>query len=151
MSDHQPTIINGIGIPIDFAQAPILVIAQDVDTLKAYLGSGADYSLASMCSTTVGPMVEISLPSMAGALAARRFAEKLGTRQIGKEITKEEEAEAKAAGLVVVFGYSDDGTEFRGAIRDEAGTGDILFNAKGTFIDSDRLEELEGLVADGLI
>lgn len=35
------------------------------------------------------------------------------------EITKAEENIAKKDGLVVVFGYSDDGIEFRGAIYDE--------------------------------
>lgn len=42
-------------------------------------------------------------------------------RKYGSEITPAEEAEAKAAGLLVVFGASDDLTEFRGAIHDEAG------------------------------
>lgn len=36
-----------------------------------------------------------------------------------KEISKDLEAQAKAAGLVVVFGASDDLMEFRGAIHDE--------------------------------
>jgi hypothetical protein len=35
------------------------------------------------------------------------------------EINKAEERQAKDAGLVVVFGYSDDGVELRGAIHDE--------------------------------
>lgn len=46
---------------------------------------------------------------------------KLTGREYGDEITKEEEAAAKAAGLVVVFGYSDDNVELRGAIHDEVG------------------------------
>lgn len=52
------------------------------------------------------------------------FAARLDGRQMGKEITKQEEAEAKAAGLVVVFGYSDDNVELRGAIDDEIGAYD---------------------------
>lgn len=48
----------------------------------------------------------------------------LNGRQYGEEITPEEEAEAKAAGLVVIFGASDDLMEFRGAINDEAGVYD---------------------------
>jgi hypothetical protein len=44
---------------------------------------------------------------------------KLDGREYGEEITKEEEHEAKKAGLVVLFGYSDDNAEFRGAIHDE--------------------------------
>jgi hypothetical protein len=37
------------------------------------------------------------------------------------DLTKEEAEQASAAGLVAVFGYSDDNLEFRGAIRDEIG------------------------------
>ena len=55
---------------------------------------------------------------------AQEFAARLNGREYGNEITAAEEAEAKAAGLVVVFGYSDDNTELRGAIRDEVGTYD---------------------------
>ena len=49
------------------------------------------------------------------------LAKKLDGREYGSEITNEEAAEAKEAGLVVVFGYSDDNIEFRGAIDDEFG------------------------------
>lgn len=49
------------------------------------------------------------------------LAERLNGREYTEEITKDEEAEAKIAGLVVVFGASDDLMEFRGAIRDELG------------------------------
>lgn len=52
------------------------------------------------------------------------FAQRLNGREYGSEITKAEEAEAKAVGLVVVFGYSDDNVEFRGAINDEVGAYD---------------------------
>lgn len=55
---------------------------------------------------------------------AIELAVKLNGREYGEEITKEECAKAKAAGLVVVFGYSDDNVELRGAIRDEVGAYD---------------------------
>lgn len=45
----------------------------------------------------------------------------LDGRECGKEITKEEEAQAKESGLVVVFGYSDDGVSLCGAIHEEVG------------------------------
>jgi len=47
------------------------------------------------------------------------FAARLNGREYRSEITKAESDEAKAAGLVVVFGASDDLMEFRGAIDDE--------------------------------
>lgn len=49
------------------------------------------------------------------------LAKKLHGREYMSEITKAEAAEAKASGLVVAFGASDDLLEFRGAIDDEIG------------------------------
>lgn len=48
----------------------------------------------------------------------------LNGREIGAEITREEEAIAKASGLVVIYGYSDDLIELSGAIEDEVGAFD---------------------------
>ena len=50
---------------------------------------------------------------------AQELADRLTGREYRNEITKEECAKAKADGLVVVFGYSDDGVELRGAIDDD--------------------------------
>lgn len=50
---------------------------------------------------------------------AKDLAALLNGREYGSEITKPEEAAAKADGLVVVFGYSDDCVELRGAIHEE--------------------------------
>lgn len=50
---------------------------------------------------------------------AKKLAALLDGRQMGSEITEEEEALAREAGLVVVFGYSDDNVELRGAIDAE--------------------------------
>lgn len=55
---------------------------------------------------------------------AQDLAARLNGRECGSEITKDEEVEAKAAGLVVVFGASDDLVELRGAIDDELGAYD---------------------------
>lgn len=52
---------------------------------------------------------------------AKTLAALLNGREYRKEITRDEEAAAKAAGLVVVFGASDDLMEFCGAIDDELG------------------------------
>ena len=54
-------------------------------------------------------------------MTAQELAALLHGREIGDEITDDEEAQAKAAGLVVVFGYSDDNVELCGAIHDEIG------------------------------
>jgi hypothetical protein len=54
-------------------------------------------------------------------MTKEQLAEKLNGREIDSEITAAEEAQAKAAGLVVIFGASDDLCEFRGAINDESG------------------------------
>ena len=54
-------------------------------------------------------------------MTLKEFAQMLDGREYGNEITKEEEALAKELGFVVVFGYSDDNAELRGAIDDEIG------------------------------
>lgn len=52
---------------------------------------------------------------------AQELADKLTGREYRDEITPAEEQEAKSAGLVIVFGASDDLMEFRGAVNDEIG------------------------------
>lgn len=52
---------------------------------------------------------------------AKELASLLNGREIMEEVTTDEERQAAEAGLVVVFGYSDDNMEFRGAINDEVG------------------------------
>jgi len=58
----------------------------------------------------------------------------LNGREYGDEMTAEEERDAGQAGLLVVFGASDDLAEFRGAWIDEAGCsggGTLLFDREG--------------------
>ena len=67
-------------------------------------------------------------------MTKEELAAKLDGRGYRSEITQEEEEQAKAAGLVVVFGASDDLMEFRGAIYDEVGCyegGTASINRKG--------------------
>ena len=52
-------------------------------------------------------------------MTLKEFAEILDGREYRCEITPEEEKLAKKLGFVVVFGYSDDNAELRGAIDDE--------------------------------
>lgn len=63
-------------------------------------------------------------------------------------IPKEIEAAARAAGLVIVFGASDDLMEFRGAIHDEVGA----WNGATVRIDADGLvpdfDEIVGIERD---
>lgn len=54
-------------------------------------------------------------------MTAKEFSEMLSGREYGMEITKDEERQAANAGLVVVYGYSDDNVELRGAIDEEVG------------------------------
>ena len=54
-------------------------------------------------------------------MTAEQFAARLTGRAYGNEITTADAAEAKRAGLVVVYGASDDLMEFEGAIYDEVG------------------------------
>ncbi len=54
-------------------------------------------------------------------MTAKELAEMLSGREYGWVLTPGEDRGAKATGLVVVYGYSDDNVEFDGAIRDEVG------------------------------
>lgn len=56
-------------------------------------------------------------------------------RSYGSELSKAEETQAKADGLVVVFGASDDLMEFRGAIHDEVG----CYDSGAAFLAGDGL------------
>jgi hypothetical protein len=54
-------------------------------------------------------------------LTKESLAAMLNGREYRKEITRAEAAQAKEAGLLVIFGASDDLLEFRGAFDDECG------------------------------
>jgi hypothetical protein len=70
-------------------------------------------------------------------MTMHEFAAMLDGRDEGKEITHREEKQAKELGFVVVFGYSDDNVEFRGAIDDEVGS----FNGTEIYLDRDGIFE----------
>ena len=62
------------------------------------------------------------------------LASKLHHREMGEEITEAESIQARADGLVVLFGYSDDNAEFRGAFHDEVGCyngGELFLHREG--------------------
>ena len=54
-------------------------------------------------------------------MTAKELAEMLSGREVGNGIGGPVVGWAKDAGLVVVYGYSDDNLEFRGAIDEEVG------------------------------
>lgn len=72
-------------------------------------------------------------------MTAKELAQKLNGREYRQEITTNEEKAAKASNLVVVFGYSDDNTEFRGAIDDEVGCydGGTFYVSRSGFVYQD--------------
>lgn len=52
-------------------------------------------------------------------MTAKELAIALTGREVGEEVEWGEEQDIKDAGLVAVYGYSDDNVEFSGAINDE--------------------------------
>ena len=77
---------------------------------------------------------------------AKELAAKLNGREYLHEITRGEAELAKASGLVVVYGASDDLIEFRGAIHDEGDCydgGEILFALAGVLPSWDSASESE--------
>lgn len=70
-------------------------------------------------------------------MTAKELANKLNGREYGNELDYGLDIQAKENGLVVVFGYSDDNAEFRGAIYDEVGCydgGTIYLDEQGNII-----------------
>lgn len=65
-------------------------------------------------------------------MTAKELATTLTGREYGMEISLEETQAAKEAGLVVVYGYSDDNVEFCGAINEEIGAydGTVVYLSK---------------------
>lgn len=59
------------------------------------------------------------------------FAAILDGREYNSEITRDEAKEARAAGLLVIYGASDDLCEFAGAFRDEVGAPGMIFLHRG--------------------
>ena len=75
-------------------------------------------------------------------MTMKEFAKMLSGREYGMELTKDEERQAADAGLVVVYGYSDDNVELRGAIDEEVGAWD------GTTIRLTKTGVLQGPACD---
>ena len=76
-------------------------------------------------------------------MTKEQLATQLNGREYGDEITDEECAAAKAAGLVVIFGYSDDYVELRGAIKEEIGMwdgGKLYLHRGGVLDDPDAVD-----------
>lgn len=79
-------------------------------------------------------------------MTKEELAQQLNGREYGNEITKELKRAAQENGLVVVFGYSDDCIEFRGAMEDEAGCYNgttIYFTKNCHIIENDHYDVLE--------
>lgn len=82
-------------------------------------------------------------------MTKEQLAAMLHVREYMNEITAEEAAHAKAAGLLVIFGAGDDLLEVRGALRDEIGANGgtrARLDAEGfipDFEDVDRDDEAE--------
>lgn len=78
-------------------------------------------------------------------MTAKELAEMLDRREVGNEITPREERSAKDAGLVVVYGYSDDNVEFRGAIDEEVGAYEdtIIYLNQGGLLEEPACNDAE--------
>ena len=102
----------------------------------------AAFSYAAAPPTAKPASLAESAPAPAPALSKELLAQVLNGREYGKEILKEEELQAKAAGLLVIFGASDDLMELRGAIHDEFYVpGIALIDAKGVLPERDSIND----------
>jgi len=64
-------------------------------------------------------------------MTKEEMAAKLHGREMGSEFTREDRVAAKAAGLIAVYGYSDDCVEVDGVSCDERGIAPLVFIRKG--------------------
>ena len=77
-------------------------------------------------------------------MTAKELAQALDGNEFDYELSEFYEKRARESGLVVVFGYSDDNAEFRGAIDDEVGCyegGTIRLTKEGVIQEPDCGEE----------
>ena len=78
-------------------------------------------------------------------MTAKELAEMLSGRETGNETTPREGLSARDAGLVVVYGYSDDNVEFRGAIDEEVGAyeGTTIYLTKDGLLEEPACNDAE--------
>lgn len=72
------------------------------------------------------------------------LAQQINGREYGNELSDAQEATAIENGLVVVFGYSDDNVEFRGAIEDEIGAYEgttVLIDREGVVPEREQIDD----------
>lgn len=69
-------------------------------------------------------------------MTKEEFAKLLNGREYGKEITKEETSIAIQSDLIILFAYSDDNVEIRGAIHEEIGAweGTVIYFYRGCLL-----------------
>ena len=141
--------ITGVATITDLNGKQVIIACEDLETLQAYLEKQNEVGApeARKVAIILGPSADYVAP----APAYHAFAARLNGNLMGDEITQKEQADAKKAGLVVVFGYSDDYTLFRGVIRDEAGLGAIRITKSGNILEEDRMDTLNELVEDGTL
>lgn len=70
-------------------------------------------------------------------MTIQEFAKMLDGRGIGNEIDRQLKYKAEELGFVVLFGYSDDNAEFRGALDEEVG----CYNGTTIYLDEKGLFE----------
>lgn len=92
------------------------------------------------------PYTNMGVPAAAPVAAPKLSKELLAVALHGREypfdLTKEEQAQAKAAGLLVIFGASDDLMELRGIECDEIGApGVALIDAMGLLPNRDSIDD----------
>ena len=97
------------------------------------------------------PYAKVEVPAAPAAAPARHqnrdeFAASLSGREYPFDLTEREQVLAKAAGLLVIFGASDDLAEVRGIDYDEFGAPrTLLIDAKGVLPDRDNIEDDDAL------
>jgi hypothetical protein len=148
--------IIGCSIPISHSGNNVLIMADNPEILKSFLGDKFPEDLVPLETGIVLGREWVAeadeLPVVDHLMACKELAEALDGIDYDDAI-EARLANAKEKGLLIIAGASDDLTEFYGAWRDEAGLGEIVIDAKGILPSVDEIrdsDEADDIVAWGV-
>ena len=148
--------IIGCSIPVSHSGNNVLVMADNPEILKSFLGEKFPEDLVPLETGIILGREWVAeaeeIPVVDHLMACKELAEVLDGIDYDDAI-EARLTNAKEKGLLIINGASDDLTEFYGAWRDEAGLGEIIIDAKGILPSVDEIrdsDEADDIVAWGV-
>jgi hypothetical protein len=148
--------IIGCSIPISHSGNNVLIMADNPEILKSFLGDKFPEDLVPLETGIILGREWVAeaeeLPVVDHLMACKKFAEELDGIEYDDEIERHI-SDAKEKGFLIIAGASDDLTEFYGAWRDDSGHGEIIIDANGILPSVDEIrdsDEADDIVAWGV-